>query len=469
MEPIKSIKKIEGWLSEEEAILLYRLAEKVTGRGAIVEIGAYKGKSTVCLAKGSKKNSKIKIYSIDHHKNNPPSLPKFKSNLKKAGVEKLVVPIIQTSEEAAKSFDKPVELIFIDGNHDYEFVKRDFELWFPKLIDGGIIVFHDYYDKQIWPGVKKAIGEINSNYPELVKIESSVKNIFIAKKMKEPLVSIIIPAYNSEKTLMPCISSILNQDYKNFELILVDNNSTDSTRAIIKEFQKKDPRIKCFTEKEQKRGAARNTGERLAKGEIVLMTDSDCIVHSDWINQMIIPILKKECEAVQGSEEPLVDDFWSQQIMLREKMKLKNSPLGNVDTKNFVISKEALKRIGFTSRNYFSGNDTELGIRIQKDNIRLKFVEKIKVRHKNESSAKAIIKKYFYRAKWCVIIGKDNKDYLNRTKFFSETNQTLLSFFKFFPEWFMVLIKRGIKYAYFDLITGMAWRFGLISGKMTKD
>ncbi len=67
----------------------------------------------------------------------------FKENIKKSGVEDIVIPIVKTSEEAAKDFIKPVELIFIDGAHEYEMVKKDLECWFPKVIEGGIIAFHD--------------------------------------------------------------------------------------------------------------------------------------------------------------------------------------------------------------------------------------------------------------------------------------------------------------------------------------
>ena len=128
--------------------------------------------------------------------------------------------------------------------------------------------------------------------------------------MLNPKISIIIPIYNREKTLKPCISSILSQSYKNFELILVDNNSTDSTKEIIQEFQKKDKRIISLLEKEQGIGVARNTGEKHAKGKAILMTDSDCILPRDWIREMTLPLLNKECDGVQGFEKQLENQIY---------------------------------------------------------------------------------------------------------------------------------------------------------------
>ena len=68
----------------------------------------------------------------------------FKRNIKNAKVDDIVIPIVKTSEEAAKHWNgKPVEFLWIDGSHEYDMVKLDFDLWYPHLIEGGIIAFHD--------------------------------------------------------------------------------------------------------------------------------------------------------------------------------------------------------------------------------------------------------------------------------------------------------------------------------------
>jgi len=133
--------RVEGWLTDEEGELLYELAKDCLGRGVIVEIGSWKGRSTIWLARGSKQGRKTKVYAIDPHKKS--SLADFKDNIKMARVEDLVVPIVKTSAQAAGEFSKPVELIFIDGNHHYEMVELDFILWFPKVVENGTMVFHD--------------------------------------------------------------------------------------------------------------------------------------------------------------------------------------------------------------------------------------------------------------------------------------------------------------------------------------
>jgi|SRR3989304_4930243 len=140
-------------VNEKEGDLLFDLARKCTGKGVIIEIGSWKGKSTIRLAKGSKLGKRCKIYAIDPHVGSPQhtkivgkvwTFDQFKKNIKEAEVEDIVVPIVATSEEAAKRWSgKPIELLWIDGNHDYEFVKQDIFLWKKYLINGGIIALHD--------------------------------------------------------------------------------------------------------------------------------------------------------------------------------------------------------------------------------------------------------------------------------------------------------------------------------------
>jgi predicted O-methyltransferase YrrM len=136
----------EGWLADSEGALLYALARKCKTSGVIVEIGSWKGKSTIFLAKGSEAGQRVRVYAIDPHegsKSPGPTFHEFEKNIADAQVEDIVVPIVKTSEEAANDLLEPCALIFVDGSHEPDSVKQDFALWYPKLIDGGIIAFHD--------------------------------------------------------------------------------------------------------------------------------------------------------------------------------------------------------------------------------------------------------------------------------------------------------------------------------------
>jgi MMP 1-O-methyltransferase len=149
-----SIAGVPGWLTDEEGEALFDLARRCTGRGAIVEIGSWKGKSTICLGLGSRAGNGVRIFAIDPHADY--RFGDFKANVERAGISDLVTPIPSLSQAAAGGFDEPIELLFVDGSHEYDLVLEDFEQWVPKVVDGGWVAFHD----TTWTaGPRKVVGQ----------------------------------------------------------------------------------------------------------------------------------------------------------------------------------------------------------------------------------------------------------------------------------------------------------------------
>jgi predicted O-methyltransferase YrrM len=134
---------VPGWLSDEEAVALYELAKDCTGRGVIVEIGSFKGRSTICLGLGSQAGRGVPIYAVDPG-HGWKRFAEFDANIRRAGIERLVTPVAAASGDAYSAFTEPaIELLFIDGSHRYDLVDLDFHLWTRKLIDGGMLAMHD--------------------------------------------------------------------------------------------------------------------------------------------------------------------------------------------------------------------------------------------------------------------------------------------------------------------------------------
>lgn len=100
-----------------------------------------------------------------------------------------------------------------------------------------------------------------------------------------PTVSIIVPVYNAEKTLKRCVNSIINQSYKDWELLLIDDGSTDDSSVICDEYEQKDNRIRAFHKQNEGVSSARNVGLDNAIGEWVTFIDSD-----DWIEKKMLNI-----------------------------------------------------------------------------------------------------------------------------------------------------------------------------------
>ena len=166
---------IEGWLLESEGKWLFHAARSLPRDATIVEIGSFKGRSTCCLAAGCRGSQK-RVFAIDAFDGGVdlPSvntLPDFSRNLLVCGVSSYVEPVVGLSSKVARTWRRPIHLLFIDGSHAYEDVLADFAGFFPRVVPGGIIAFHDVIN-ETWPGVAKAWAEIKTGLTSIGYSES---------------------------------------------------------------------------------------------------------------------------------------------------------------------------------------------------------------------------------------------------------------------------------------------------------
>ena len=142
-----------------EAERLYELARGARD-GVIVEIGSFRGKSTVACALGARAGGHARVYAID------PFLPfvgpcgghfgpadrvRLLQNLLLAGVAEDVWLLHAPSSQVAAGWREPIALLWIDGDHSYEAVRRDVEAWTPFVVAGGTVAFHDARDPSLGP------------------------------------------------------------------------------------------------------------------------------------------------------------------------------------------------------------------------------------------------------------------------------------------------------------------------------
>jgi len=112
------------------------------------------------------------------------------------------------------------------------------------------------------------------------------------------LVSIIVPVYNSEKTLVRCINSILKQQYKNTEIILVNDGSTDNSLSICREYEKMDSRVKVIDKPNTGVSDTRNIGMAFASGKYFQFVDSDDWIAENATKVLVDRILETNCDMV---------------------------------------------------------------------------------------------------------------------------------------------------------------------------
>jgi len=159
------VNEIKGFLDESEGVRLYELALQGCLIGPCLEIGSFCGKSTVYLGTACKIRGRT-LFSIDYHRGSEEqqpgqlyfdselldknsetinSFPYFRATIDKAGLEEVVVPIVAKSHVAARDWATPLGMVFIDGGHSYQTVLTDYECWYPHVLPGGLLVFHDIF------------------------------------------------------------------------------------------------------------------------------------------------------------------------------------------------------------------------------------------------------------------------------------------------------------------------------------
>ena len=185
-------------------------------------------------------------------------------------------------------------------------------------------------------------------------------------------VSVVIPAYNEEKWIGKTLEAVLAQDYSNFEVIVVNNASTDETADIVRSFT--DPRLTLVFEPNKGLLHAREAGRKAATGTIIAQLDADCLPGKHWIKNAMSYFKNPKVVAVTGAyyyydspwltkKTALIGQLTIHALMCRLVQTAKRG--GLIIGGNTFIRKEALDKAGgYNTRLNFYGEDTDTACRI---------------------------------------------------------------------------------------------------------
>lgn len=224
------------------------------------------------------------------------------------------------------------------------------------------------------------------------------------------MVSVIIPAYNCEKTIGQCLKALAQQSYPpdSYEVIVVDDGSADKTASVIK-----DHPVKYIHQENQGPAAARNNGAVHANGSIILFTDSDCIPDVDWISRMVASFDEPEVMAVKGAyrtmQKPLVARFAQVEFEERFKMLKKAESIDMVDTYSAGFRRDVFMDMGGfdTSFPVANNEDTELAYRMAARDYKMVFNPGAIVYHLNHPDSIARYARLkFWRGYWRMVVYK---------------------------------------------------------------
>jgi poly-beta-1,6-N-acetyl-D-glucosamine synthase len=228
----------------------------------------------------------------------------------------------------------------------------------------------------------------------------------------EPLVSIIVPAYNEEKVIANCVKSIESSGYRNFEIILVDDGSTDQTLQIMRRYENP-PQVQVIAQPNGGKASALNHGFQQARGEILFFVDADGIFSHSTIREMLNAFTSKKVGAVCGNDAPrnlnnVITRLYALQThvgtgFVRRALALINClPIisGNCGAFRRSVLSWPFLRLGKQGEPYikgFIGEDLELTWRVHRAGYRVAFAPRAIIRTEVPSSVSALWKQ---RVRW---------------------------------------------------------------------
>lgn len=208
-----------------------------------------------------------------------------------------------------------------------------------------------------------------------------------------PRVSVVICAYNADRTMEECLESLTKLRYPNFEVIIVDDGSTDRTKEISERY----PQFQLISHENRGLSVARNEGIYAANGEIVAFTDSDCAVDPDWITFLVHRFLSENFAAVGGPNLPPAEDHWIPEVVARSPggpthVLLTDFEAEHIPGCNMAFWRDKLLEVGVFDPIYrAAGDDVDICWRLQNAGYKIGFAASALVWHRRRATIGAYL------------------------------------------------------------------------------
>jgi len=209
-----------------------------------------------------------------------------------------------------------------------------------------------------------------------------------------PKVSVVVCSYNGGNTLQECLDSLMRLDYHDYEVVLVDDGSTDATSQIAKQF----PQVIYHRQENRGLSEARNVGASLATGEIIAYTDDDCVVDVHWLRYLVQAMQDQQVVAIGGPNLPPPTDSWVAKCVAASPGGPSHVMLDDLNAEHVpgcnlaLVRTELLNLGGFDSQFRQAGDDVDVCWRLIDAGKKIGFAPGAMVWHKRRSSVNAYIK-----------------------------------------------------------------------------
>jgi glycosyltransferase involved in cell wall biosynthesis len=211
-----------------------------------------------------------------------------------------------------------------------------------------------------------------------------------ARKVSKPLVSVVIPTFNSERFLEKCLCSVKKQSYPNVEVIVVDNYSTDKTREIARKY------ADLVLLKGSERSVQVNFGVRHGRGKFVYRVDSDSVAEPNVVGEAV-----KKCElegfdavCVHNTSDPSVS-FWARVRKLERDCYADDE----LNVASRFLKKDVFEKIGGFNESLVAAEDYDLHNRLLKNRIRIGYIKSKEIHIGEPRNLLEVAKKQYYYGK----------------------------------------------------------------------
>lgn len=233
-------------------------------------------------------------------------------------------------------------------------------------------------------------------------------------------ISVIVPTYNRKEKLRQCLESLFNQDYSQeiFEIIVIDDGSTDGTRDMLKGLSSRQPNLRYLFQSHKGPAAARNLGIKHAKANIVGFIDNDCILKNDWIRKMIdahklnngVVAIGGLTKVNQHNIKAVVSQFLSDGAIktnINGKSEIIFSPTCNVSLKKIYLNGERFSELFPLP----AGEDLEFFWRLFKKGNRFIYMQNMEIFHNCHSNFKSFLRQAYMYGRGNYLVQYIHKDH----------------------------------------------------------
>ena len=209
--------------------------------------------------------------------------------------------------------------------------------------------------------------------------------------MNEPFISIIVPAYNAQKTIKKCIESLLSIDYSNYEIFIINDGSIDKTKDISSEYK---DRVKIIESQHVGPSACRNMAAKRSKGDFLAFTDADCLVDKNWLGELMRGFVSDKVVGVGGTQlSPQDETKFGKNIQaffeltgflggyIKNKKDTEIIEVPHNPSCNVMYRKDVFLEIGAFDENLWPGEDVDLDVRLKRKGFVFMFNPKAIVYH----------------------------------------------------------------------------------------